>query len=599
MNERQSPPARIRQLPEKLVLKMAAGEVVERPASVVKELCENSVDAGARRVDVRVEKAGVEIISVVDDGCGIEPSDLRLAVGRHATSKIGSEGDLHSVGTLGFRGEALASVAAVSRLEIVTRVGGRPMGARIVVEGSEVTDEGDAGAPVGTQITVRDLFFNTPVRRKFLRSPQTELSHVIDAVARVALGFPGVHFTLNSNGKVTLDCPPTDDPAERAVQVLGDEARGRLFTIRGGESGMAVLAICSDPGASRGSMSSIYVLVNGRHVLDKGLRRVTTDAFRNVLPAGRYPLAVIGLEVPRIDVDVNVHPQKSEVRFAAPGRVYGFVSKALADAIARAPWLEAKGGRVCPSPLAPRPSWAPKDYAVERGDAMPTAAPTPSYWPSFAKATEGRPSFAGLPFSPDDVPKGFFSSRVFRGQVFEMYLVFEGPDDVVFVDQHAAHERIAFQKIIEAHEGKRRVSQMLLVPHKAELSPRHAALVGRHLDSLNRMGIVVEPFGPNAFLVRGLPQVLSGADPKAVLADVVDEIESVGKESAVSDIVARVASRVACHAVVRGRHKLSAPEAESLARQLDACNFGTACPHGRPVYFLLPRGEVEKRFWRK
>jgi DNA mismatch repair protein MutL len=568
---------------------MAAGEVVERPASVVKELCENSVDAGARRVDVRVEKAGVDLISVVDDGCGMEASDLRLAVGRHATSKIGSEDDLHSVGTLGFRGEALASVAAVARLEIVTRASGRPMGARIAVEGSEVTDEGEAGAPEGTQITVRDLFFNTPVRRKFLRSPQTELSHVIDAVSRVALGFPQVHFTLASDGKVALDCPPTGDPAERAVQVFGNETRGRLFSIRGGESGMALLAICSDPGTSRGSMSSIYALVNGRHVLDKGLRRVTADAFRNVLPAGRYPLAVIGLDVPRVDVDVNVHPQKSEVRFAVPGRVYGFVSKVLSDAIARAPWLETKRGPIPPAPLEPRSSWAPKDYAARCGDAIPAAAPAPSYWPSSAN----------LPFSPEDVPAGFFSSRVFRGQLFEMYLVFEGPRDVVFVDQHAAHERIAFQRIIEAHDGKRHASQMLLVPHEAELSPRHAALLERHVDFLNRMGVVVEPFGPNAFLVRGLPQALSGADPKAVLADVVDELESVGKESAIGEIVARVASRVACHAVVRGRHTLSAPEAESLARQLDTCNFAVACPHGRPAYFVLTRDEVEKRLGRK
>ncbi|MFA6034315.1 MAG: DNA mismatch repair endonuclease MutL [Myxococcota bacterium] len=580
---------RVLKLPESLVLKMAAGEIVERPASVVKELVENSVDAGASRIDVEIGGAGVESITVADDGCGIEPEDLRLAVGSHATSKLSSEEQLHAVTTLGFRGEALASMAAVSRLEIVSRVAGRATGGRILIEGGVVIDEGPAGARSGTVVTVKEIFFNTPVRRKFLRTPQTETARVIEAVTRIALGHSEVHFTLKSQGRELLRCPAAATLRERAAQVLGDAAT-QLFDFESDADGMRLFAACAGPSMSRGDMSFIHTLVNGRHITDKGMRRVIADSFRNVLPSGRYPFAVVSMKIPAEDVDVNVHPQKTEVRFLKPSRVYGFAAKAITSALAGAPWLEGRK-YVLDAALA--------QTVRQHGGAQPGRYSGVSY--PVASVATAQVAFGAGAMSIDLEPerKGFFSSREYRGQLWGMYLVYEGPVSVVFVDQHAAHERLAFMEIMKAFSGGSRQSQMMLIPGELSLSPRHAALVGGQIATLDAMGISVEPFGASSIMVRGMPPSLEGADPATVIADVVDELEATGQERSISAVAASIASRIACHAVVRGTHALSAHEALELARRLDRVDFGVACPHGRPVYFELSRAEVEKRFGRR
>jgi DNA mismatch repair protein MutL len=584
----------IRQLPEDLILKMAAGEVVERPASVVKELVENSVDAGAGKIEVSVVRAGLELISVVDDGCGIRPSDLRAALGRHATSKIATEDDLFNIATLGFRGEALASIAAISRLEIVSRTSGSGMGARIESTGGVISGEGESGAPLGTQVSIRDIFFNTPARRKFLKTPQTELARIVESITRIALGFPQVRFSLSSGERRLLDCPPADSLEERTIQVLGGQLAGNVFKTESAEGGYTIEMVCAVPSVTRSDMSSIYTFVNGRHVLDRGLRRIVTDAFRNVIPAGRFPVAVVSLVVPGMDVDVNVHPQKSEVRFSSAGAVYGFVSKSMAGALAGAPWLTGRKYE-----LRSHAGSLPRIPVAENAPAGNGAVFGPSHGEGLAASPETYYSVPPRQMSLHPEERGFFSSLIFRGQFWEMYLAFEGPESIFLVDQHAAHERVAFSRLIRSFNESRAVSQMFLVPAEVELSPAHAALIEAHAATLDAMGLQLEPFGPSTFLVRGIPEAITGADPKILLADIVDELDSLCRERSLNELVAKVASRMACHAVVRGRHILTPSEAEALARQIDAVDFGTSCPHGRPVYFEIMKSEVEKRFGRK
>jgi DNA mismatch repair protein MutL len=585
--------ARVHNLPEELIRKMAAGEVVERPASVIKELVENSVDAGARRIEVGIENAGLGSISVADDGCGMDPGDMRASLGRHATSKISCEEDLWRVATLGFRGEALASIASVSRLEMTSRLESARSGHRLVSEGGRISEEGEAGAPVGTRIVIRDLFFNTPVRKKFLRSPPTETSKALEAVARIALGFPAAGFSFSSGGRELLSCPPSPGLADRASQVLGGQASSRMFSMSGESGGMSLEAACSSPSYTRGDMSSIYTLVNGRHVLDKGLRRVIADAFSNVVPPGRFPAAVLSLRMPPGEVDVNVHPQKSEVRFRSVQEVYGFVSRAMASSIASAPWLPGRtyelrgpGAAGGAGPHFHRRDRIEPGWAAGGGLAGEIRDPGPGDSP---------PRQMEIVRGAD----GYFSRLRFVGQAWGMYPVFEDGDELVLVDQHAAHERLAFDAMMKSFESGRRASQMALIPREVEVSPRHAVIISRHLDTLDRMGFSIEQFGKAAFLVRGVPAPLSGADPGVLITDAADEIETLGREISVTAAAAAVASRIACHAAVRGKHALSGQEAEELMRRLDGVDFGTACPHGRPVHFAIPRAEIERRFGRK
>jgi DNA mismatch repair protein MutL len=569
--------SRIRVLPSHVIDQIAAGEVVERPASIVKELVENSLDAGARRVDVLVQRGGLVSIRVVDDGCGMSPDEARLALLRHATSKIESAEDLARIATLGFRGEALPSIASVSRLTMVTRTAEVDAGTRLVVEAGEICENGPAGAAPGTQIEVRDLFFNTPARRKFLKSEAAEAAAIGDTMLRLALGSSDVHFRLVQGERVALDLPRHADAGERGRAAL---PRYSLFRAEASEAGVRVQALLAPPEEFGATSRGLHVLVNGRAVRDRALGHAVTLGFGELCPRGRYPVGVLRVEVAAGDVDVNVHPQKSEVRFARPADVHAAVRHVIARSVADAPWLPSRG-------QAPR-SASVSAAAPERGlyDRMPSVAARP-----IAAADAPEPP-------PEPAPAGYFSRLEVIGQLHGTYLVCQAPDELVLIDQHAAHERIAFERLRRALLASRPQVQGLLAPLVLDLGPEEAEVAREHADLIERLGFDLHPFGERSFALRGAPRLLGDADPEPLLRDVLAELGATGQSRAALEREEHVLATMACHSVVRAGDRLDADAMRALLASLDTTDRRANCPHGRPVLLRMPLGEVERRFGR-
>ncbi len=480
----------IHRLPETLVNQIAAGEVVERPASVVKELCENALDAGARNIEVTIDEGGTRVIEVKDDGSGMGPEDARLSLERHATSKLREEAQLQSIATLGFRGEALPAIASVSHFTLTTRTPGALAATRLTVAGGGAPRLEEVGAPEGTRITVADLFFNTPARRKFLKKPQTEGAQVAEVVTRLVLSRPEVGFGLVANGRRTLAVTPSTPLKDRVALALGRETFELLVPVSGGRGGIEVSGYAGAPDVSAATPQKIQLFVNGRAVRDRSLQHAVARAYATLLPPGRYPVAVIFVSVPLDLVDVNVHPQKSEVRFAEPRAVYEAVAMAIGTSLRPAPWLGGSGG-----PAAGPPSVSQR-FSVED-------------WGRSALAREPVPLWEGAPLpradAPPDLftraaegaePQGYFSSLRFLGQLASTYLVCEGPDRaLVVLDQHAAHERVRFEELRAARRGQAIASQRLLVPAVIELAPAVAAGIAHHHAPLRPHGVEGEPRG--------------------------------------------------------------------------------------------------------
>jgi DNA mismatch repair protein MutL len=597
---------KIRVLPSDLADQIAAGEVVERPASVVKELAENALDAGARRIDVEIDGGGRRLIRVVDDGEGMSPDDARLALKRHATSKIASADDLWTLATFGFRGEALPSIAAVSRLTVSTRRPEAAAGFRLVVEAGAETEARETGMPAGTQVEVRDLFFNTPARGKFLKVESTEAANVSEAVLRLSLAHPGVHFRLRVTGRVALDLPPHRDLGERVRAALARRGAGALHEAAGSEAGLGVRAFLAGPDEASATARSTFLFVGGRFVRDRSLLHALVLGYGPLLEKGRYPLAALFLDVPGHDVDVNVHPQKLEVRFARAQEVYGAVRHVVSAAIARAPWLEAAGDLARPIraytlPVARTP--------VIREDAVAWAT-TRSAQPALPlRAREPAPAAPAAPTSSDVAPGPvtpaaaetvpFFRDLAYIGQLHRTYLVCEGQGELVLIDQHAAHERVAYSRLRAAH-GRREVRrQRLLFPLPIELD-ESAAAAAEAGDVLGALGFEVERIGPRVVRLAAVPEVLKDVDPKPLLADVLGQIADRGAALAPDplDGVDHVLATMACHSVVRAGDVLGRTEALSLLGQLDDVDLRSHCPHGRPVMLRMPLAEIERRFGR-
>ena len=570
---------RIRVLPSDLIDQIAAGEVVERPASVVKELVENSLDAGARRIDVLVERGGVVSIRVVDDGCGMSADEARLALVRHATSKIASVDDLGRIRTLGFRGEALPSIAAVSRLTLTTRLPEADAATRIRTEGSEIVEVGPAGAAPGTQIEIRELFFNMPARRKFLKSEAAEAAAIGETMLRLALANPGVHFRLVQGERVALDLPPHATALERARAAL---PRTSLFVAEGAEAGIFVQALLTPPEESGATSRGLYVLVNGRGVRDRALSHAVTMGFGELIPRGRYPQGVLRVEVPLGDVDVNVHPQKSEVRFARPADVQSAVRHVLLHRVANAPWVPSR------SPVEARQAPAAAVVPSSPGcyDRLPASArPAPA-----ADAPGAGP--------PPEGVRGYFAQLEVIGQLHGTYVVCQAPDELVLIDQHAAHERIAFERLRGAFAASRSQSQGLLPPLVLELVPEEVDIAREHGELLLRFGFDLAPFGERSLALRGAPRLLGGADPEPLLRDVLAELSATGQSRAVEERDEHVLATMACHSVVRAGDALSLEEMRALLRELDGTDRRANCPHGRPVLLRMSLSELERRFGR-
>jgi DNA mismatch repair protein MutL len=610
---------RIQVLPPGLVNQIAAGEVVERPASVAKELVENALDAGARAITVDVEEGGLGLVRVADDGAGMDRDDALLALERHATSKLKDADGLATIATMGFRGEAVPAIASVSRFRIDTATGEDGAGTRVQVDGGVIGPVEAVGRARGTTIEVRDLFFNTPARRKFMRGPPTEAGHVTEAVIRLALARPDVSFTLRSSGRLVLGARADEPLADRVVQALGREAHRHLVPVDATRGAVRVHGVVCSPDHSEATSRGLYLFVNGRYVRDRSAAHAVLRAFAGTLPPGRHPAGVLFLELPLHRVDVNVHPQKLEVRFAEAREVQDAIFHAVASTLRTAPWLERARAAAAQSPqgegeggdapssvpvasedTAAMLAWArsrPPDGAVA-GASSPVGVPASAFFPATGQPTR----FA---FPVDDAEggsrsAGYFASLRYVGQHARTYLVCEAPGGgLVVIDQHASHERMLFHRLREAFRARRIPVQPFLLPQVVTLPPAIARALEAAIPELARLGLDTEPFGGDSFAVKGAPAALSGVDVAALLTDLAGQLEQVDRADAVDDAFHDLLATMACHAAVRAHQDLSAEEARALLDGLDAIDFKARCPHGRPVVFELSLADLERRVGRR
>jgi len=598
---------RIRVLPSALADQIAAGEVVERPASVVKELCENAIDAGATRIDVEVEGGGRRLIKVVDDGGGMTPDEARLAIKRHATSKISSADDLWGLHTFGFRGEALPSIAAVSKLSLRTRMPGVPAGFRLTLEAGVETDAGEVGMPPGTQMEVRDLFYNTPARQKFLKSEATETGNISEALLRLALAHPEIHFRLRANGRPTLDLPPHAAMAERVRAALARRGAGALHEASGTEGGCQVRAFLASPEEAASTPRSTFLFVGRRFVRDRSLLHALSMGYGELLEKGRYPLSALFVDVPGQELDINVHPQKLEVRFARAQEVYAAVRHVVGDAVAKAPWLaSAPAAPVRAYTLPPmRSGW---DASNGRGNGdtareplrLNLGAPAPRPFVARDAAVEEPVEPREEESPPAPSPGAFFAGLTYIGQLDRTYLVCEGAGELILIDQHAAHERVAFQRLRVAHRQRTIARQRLLFPIPIEVD-EEAAAAARAPETeevLSGLGFELEPFGAGTVLLRAVPELLKDVDPKPLLLDVLHKLAEGIRPELAGDSLDHLFATMACHSVVRAGDLLGREHVLSLLGQLDAVDLRSHCPHGRPVLLRMSLAEIERRFGR-
>jgi DNA mismatch repair protein MutL len=579
--------ARIRLLSEATINRIAAGEVIERPAAAVKELVENALDAGARRIGVVLHGGGIERIEVVDDGGGMTADDLALAVRRHATSKLADD-SLERIATLGFRGEALPSIGAAARLSITARPAGAVQAATIRVEGGTVGAVAPAAGPPGTRVVVSDLFFATPARRKFLKQPRTEAEHAETALRRLALAAPGVAFRLESDGRTLFDLPG-QSLAARAAALLGPDAAEALVEVAGARGALRISGFVAAPSVTRASAAGQALTVNGRPVADPLLRAALRVAFRDVIPAGRHPVAALFLDLPPDELDVNVHPAKTELRFrdaaAIRALMIGSIGRALAGGA---------GGAV--------PMGRPALHLIH---SRPTGA-YPSRQPVLAAGfAEARLPFGAAPAArllpdPAGPPSPDHPLGAPVAQVLDTYIIAVAADGaLVLVDQHAAHERLTHEALREQMEAGGVRSQPLLLPAVVELAPADADRLLTRAAELAAFGLAIEPFGGAAILVRALPAALGAPDPAALLRDLADEMADMGEAIALAARLDAVLARLACHGSIRAGRRLGAAEMDALLRRMEATPRAATCPHGRPTVLRLSRADIERLFARR
>ncbi|NOY13420.1 MAG: DNA mismatch repair endonuclease MutL [Deltaproteobacteria bacterium] len=606
--------ATIHLLPEALCNKIAAGEVVERPASVVKELLENSLDAGATEILIELQAGGKKLIRVADNGRGMNRQDVFLSLERHATSKISCDTDLFALQTLGFRGEALASIASVSRFLLQSCATDQGLGQQIYAEGGAVRRAEEIGLPRGTVVEVRNLFFNLPARRKFLRKEPTELSHAADVVTKQALANPTVCFRLKHNDRLLLDLRRENGLRERFAALLGRSLLKDMLEIdqpSGAE--LRLTGLISQPRLTRSATSHIYTFINGRYIRDRVVQHAVMAGYRHLLMKGRYPVVALFLQIDPAQVDINVHPTKHEVRFREQGLVHDFIVHSLQQVLRPADWLDHPPTTVAPEPgatipsdslprpdiVAPAVNEGPAAYHAEPRPAAATVAPNSPAAP----ATDFSTTAAGLPAEqlplPESETGGFFTRLQILGQYHQSYLLCQDTDDLILVDQHAAHERIGFEKLRHAYAVGSVPSQALLFPQILELDYRSAMALEEHRAELERLGFEVEPFGGKSFALKSIPQVLADRDVGQLVIDVALELEKVGRAGQLEESIDEVLILMACHGVIRANQALTTEEGKALLRELDQIDFKANCPHGRPVMQRLTLTEVERLFRRQ
>ncbi|MBF0460932.1 MAG: DNA mismatch repair endonuclease MutL [Magnetococcales bacterium] len=623
----------IQRLSAILANQIAAGEVVERPASVVKELVENSLDAGANRMEVWIEQGGKRLIRVVDNGHGMEEAQARLALERHATSKIASLEDLFCIRTLGFRGEALPSIASVAHFELESRIAEQVDGVRLVLRGGTLEQESRIVMPPGTRITVRNLFFNTPARLKFMSADNTEAQHVTELMQRLALAHPESGFKLWLNGRENLDIRAGTGEhgvGQRLATVFGDDFVSNCLELTSQQEHVAISGWVGLPTLSRSNARSIHLYVNGRWVRDKMILAAIREAYRDLLAHNRYPVLALFIQVPPETVDVNVHPAKQEVRFHQQNFVYSTVRRAVEAALAT---LGRRTYQTAESPVAPGldrvdPAWADADPLLAN---LPPAVSQPVHWdrprstgastpsgnrsggykvaeggdwqPSLFRAAMTGEERPGEPVAPELLPPSTYLPDPPLGralaQVHGTYILAQTATGIVWVDQHAAHERIVYETLKRAYAEKSLARQRLLLPEVLQLSQTEAEQLTSHLSELAELGVMVEPFGKQAFAVREIPNMLAGGSVRELVMDLLNDLEKQGESSGVAARMEQILSTMACHGSVRARKKLSQEEMDALLRQMETTNFSGQCSHGRPTYCAVSLAELEKLFGRR
>jgi len=569
-------------LPPEVASQIAAGEVIERPASVVKELLENALDAHATELTIHVEGAGKRLVEVADNGKGIPANEMPLAVERHATSKLTSAADLSHIGTLGFRGEALASIGSVARLTITSRPTDSLTGARLVVEGGKYIGLDTCGAPVGTSVRVEDLFFNVPARLKFLKQDMTERQAIDGLVTRYAIAYPAVRFLLTHDGKPVVQTSGSGAAREVLAALYGVETARQMISVLMDDESISISGFTSATSLTRSNRREMTFFINGRWVQDSSLSAALLQAYHTLLMVGRYPQAILSITMNPEDVDVNVHPAKAEVRFRNTDRVFSAIQRAVRRALLA----------FSPVPEVSAPSWQ---------SPLPARVIDPG-WEMSAQADrapgEGLSVQTDQPQPQSQLLPGALPLLRLIGQVGAAYLVAEGPDGLYLIDQHAAHERVLFEKLTQQHDSQALASQALLEPLMVTMTAQAAAQLEPQLDALRHYGFDVEPFGSGAFRIRAIPMLLTGADPEQALRVVVENFEE-DETPLQGQIEAKIIARVCKRVAVKAGQVLSPVEQQTLLRDLEACRSPRTCPHGRPTMIHLSVDLLERQFGRR
>ena len=607
--------SRIRLLPEAVASQVAAGEVVERPASVVKELIENSIDAGARKIDILIRRGGISLVRVVDDGCGMDRDDALLSLERHATSKIRSAADLQAVATLGFRGEALPSIASVSRFRLTTREAGAVAGTEIVVNGGKIDIVRDGGEAPGTQVEVRSLFYNLPARRKFLRSENTESRNIEHQIHLQAIGHSRIGFSLLRDDRMLFQLPSAATLGDRIRDLYGIELLQRLVEVNGTPSrNIRVAGFIGQAGLSRQTRSQQLVFVNGRATESGLLTAALREGYHTALMKGQYPVTFLFLKIDPGSVDVNVHPAKREVRFRDPIAVREAVVRSIQQTLerGRVGWQEKFRSPLTRSAAVPEKRTSDLKLRPE----IPVPEESHRELPHLAPAVAGIATVAGvvesgrLPTprvdSTDDALAAQRSQQLAVQQQFQiigvlnkLYVLMENADGLVLVDQHAAHERILFEELRRRMEEHGVPTQKLLLPHTFDVPPRDGDWIERNLSILQKMGIGIESFGPGTFKIDSLPGFLSVSDPAQFMRKVIDDLKSAGSSTSPMRLGEEMIAKTVCRHAVKANDPLRYPEIEKLIRDLLECDLPYCCPHGRPTMIQISLTELEKKFGRK
>jgi DNA mismatch repair protein MutL len=581
-------PKKIQILPEDVAQAIAAGEVIERPASVVKELMENGIDSGASEIAVELRAGGLQLIRVSDNGEGIDPEDIPVALQRYATSKIRRSEDLFAIRTLGFRGEALPSIAAVSQMTIKTRVVHSLSGKRLVCEGGEIKSVTEVGCPVGTEVEVRNLFYNIPVKRKFAKSIQTELRHSLNHFLRLSLSHPSLSFKFSHDGRVLYEHLKTDSLMVRVEMLLGGEVYRHLQPIEFVDGENHLKGVASLPSFSKGNGEGIYLYVNQRFIKDRMIYKAILEAYRHVIPAKRFPVVVLFMTLPPSAIDVNVHPTKAEVKFRDSERIFHIVQGTLASALA-----------------SPRALTRREDAADQRGQQSSLGGrPDP-------RMTKLHPLPFPLIEGDKEVPPVVRERRApeweaentpllrLLGQVQATYILCEGEEGLVLIDQHAAHERLLFEQYKRAYETGSLPSERLLIPIPMELSTEESFVLMSHLEDFQSMGFEIDWIGERMVAIRTLPKLAEPFDPQGMVRELLEELSFVKREGKGTETVLKMLVTLACHSAIRGNFVLRREEMDKLVEALYPFNHSLTCPHGRPVFFVIPPEELARQFKRQ